>query len=141
MRDGRVVSGLDSLRGKRNSEPIDEDLGTLGSQNASLGHIGNNTLTRESKAVYATNDANDSRLRSTMYITGKSQRFPIKASNLRVNQAIPGAPSPPQQSMVINLGERTESNFGNMINGQVSPEVDFLVGVSDIVTGAYKIQQ
>ena len=76
-----------------------------------------------------------------MYITGKSQRFPIKASNLRVNQAIPGAPSPPQQSMVINLGERTESNFGNMINGQPGPEVDFLVGVSDIVTGAYRIQQ
>ena len=53
MRDGRVVSGLDSLRGKRNSEPIDEDIGTLGSQNASGAGVAN-TLTRESKAVYNT---------------------------------------------------------------------------------------
>ena len=78
-----------------------------------------------------------------MYITGKSQRFPMKASNLRVNNNLPGAPSPPNQpgsSLVINLGDRTESNFGNMINNMPGPDIDMLIGVSDIQTGAYKIQ-
>ena len=36
MQDGRVVSGLGSIRGQ-NSEPLDEDLGTLGSHNGSGG--------------------------------------------------------------------------------------------------------
>ena len=35
--------------------------------------------------------------------------------------------------MIINLGERTQTNFGNM---QTVNDVDMLVGSTDIVTGA-----
>lgn len=38
--------------------------------------------------------------------------------------------------MVINLGERTMHNFGNVIS---AADVDMLVGVSDITTGMFKV--
>ena len=45
-------------------------------------------------------------------------------------------------SMVINLSERDRSetnNFGNYDAQASAPDVDMVVGVTDIVTGAVKI--
>ena len=139
MHDGVVVSGLDEksyVNGKNKtvSDPLDEDQGTLGSQ-------GGNTAARESNIVnYETNESNAGRLRSTMYITGKSQRFAIKQGQKKTsaNKSI----SPNQKStnigktMIINLGERTQTNFGN----RMEEDVNMVVGVTDIVTGASHVQ-
>ena len=40
--------------------------------------------------------------------------------------------------MIINLGDRTTNNFGNIVHSSTR-DVDMLVGVSDIATGAFKI--
>jgi len=139
LRDGRVVSGLDkigsSMRKKQNSEPAEDDLGTLGSQNAAS--FGNpNTRGRESKAVHHTVDGNESQMHSTMYITGKSQRFKLNTLRLPgVKGTSPqGQNSPLAKAVVINLGERTANNF-------TSKETDMLVGGTDLETGTSKMQQ
>ena len=70
MQDGRVVSGLESLHNKVASENQDEDKGTLGSV---AGSGERDDMAKESNIVnYGTADGTDSRMRSTMYITGKS---------------------------------------------------------------------
>ena len=70
LRDGRVVSGLDrhgshSPQRVNSAGVLDDDQGTLGSN-------GGYTNARESNIVnYATVEGSDSRMRSTMYVTGK----------------------------------------------------------------------
>ena len=89
-------------------------------------------MARESNIVnYATNEGSESRLRSTMYITGRSQRFALNASKNRAGR--PGGHSPIGNTMIINLGDRTQTNFGN---SRLANDIDMLVGVTDIVTGA-----
>ena len=69
-------------------------------------------------------------MRSTMYITGKSQRFVLQNKAKKETQVSPNANnSPIGKTMIINLGERTQTGFGN------KGDVDMLVGVTDIVTG------
>ena len=76
MRDGRVVSGLETMRGNRNSVPLGEEAATLAGHNGSGGGKNNTTANaRESHIVnqgtqHDTSEAN--KLRSTMYATGKS---------------------------------------------------------------------
>ena len=142
MKDGRVVSGLESLHAKVASENQDEDQGTLGSVAGSAGRE-DNTMARESNIVnYGTADGTDSRMRSTMYITGKSQKFKIatgknsKNSNQPVNASI-------SKTMIINLGDRTVTNkfdFGNANNfgnAEIHQDgtVEMVVGETDVVTG------
>ena len=78
MNDGRVVSGMES--GFKQDKEMEEDQGTLGSNgNVSVGGGAANTMAKESNIVNygATNEGSDSRMRSTMYITGKSQKFAL----------------------------------------------------------------
>ena len=95
-------------------------------------------MARESNIVnYGTAEGTDSRMRSTMYITGKSQKFKIatgknsKNSNYPVNASI-------SKTMIINLGDRTvTSNFGNAVNAEIHNDgtVEMLVGETDVQTG------
>ena len=71
-------------------------------------------------------------MRSTMYITGKGGRFPMKG--MTDDKGILG-PEAGSATMVINLGDRTQNNFGNIIN-RFTPDVDMIIGgCSDIATG------
>jgi len=64
---------------------------------------------RESNVVnYATNEGSQSRMRSTMYITGKSQKFALNANRATRNNAkLSDSHSPIGKTMIINLGDRT----------------------------------
>ena len=123
--DGRIVSGIENyVRSK--SDLLDDDQGTLGSN-------GFHTIARDSHVVnFATADGSDSRLHSTMYVTGKSQKFALK-KNTQQSGNSPRANK--KTTMVINLGERTLTNF----NKKPEKDVDMVVGVTDIVTGASKV--
>ena len=112
---------MDSYRNK--SELIDEDQGTLGSQIASNNGIEN--VRRDSNIVnFGPNEASDQRMRSTMYITGKGQKFALGTNRS-------GAP----KTLIINLGEQTQIGFSP------THDHDMLIGVTEITTGATKIQQ
>lgn len=80
-------------------------------------------LARESNVVnYATGQSNESRLRSTIYISGKSQKFalgggqgkPKGGHQLMADGQPRGSPSsirsPISKTMIINLGERTQTS-------------------------------
>lgn len=151
MQDGRVVSGLDNPSPDLANEEQDhdEDAGTL----ASNGEPANkDNMARESNVVnYATNESNESRLRSTIYISGKSQKFALGGKHAQSNARVEGARaspssirSPIKKTMIINLGERTQtSNFpsGQVLNGTEQIGGELVVGVTDITTGATHILQ
>lgn len=137
-----MVSGLENRsyidNKNKASDLLEEDQGTLGSQGA-------NTNARESNIVnYDTNEGSaQPRLRSTMYITGKNQRFAIKQGHKKtsVTKSNNKSPSPRNnpnigKTMIINLGERTQTNFGNRID----EDINMVVGVTDIATGASHVQ-
>lgn len=73
MKDGRVLSGLDFQADMRlKSDNHEEEKQTLGGSQERHSIEEQNTIRRESNIVnYATNDGSD-RLRSTVYISGKS---------------------------------------------------------------------
>ena len=77
LNDGRVVSGMESQYHRGEQKELEEDQGTLAS-NGNGSAAAANTAAKESNIVnYATNEGSDSRMRSTMYITGKSQKFAL----------------------------------------------------------------
>lgn len=129
-RDGVVVSGLDRSMADGQNE---DDQGTLGSQ-------GGQTIAQESNIVnYEVNDGSVSRLRSTMYITGQNKKKYALKNGQQKTKGSPSKKANPSigGTMIINLGDRTQTNFANS-----RPEEDqnMVVGVTDIATGQSHVQ-
>ena len=79
-------------------------------------------------------DVSQSRMKLTMYITGKSQKFALNPTATKNGQRS-NEHNPTLSTMIINLGDRTHTNIGNAKQNTVN-DIDMLVGSTDIVTGA-----